>query len=158
MIGAIVFGIGFAVALPMAWRSGSPVLMRTGWAMLANFVAVWVITTATGNASPWLAFLVLDAVTARVVLAHPAARAQCFIGCIYVAQIIMHFAFGVADSKEHQIDYLNVLAFGGVCQLLILMMGAYKHGRGRKVASLRGGGGNSCVVAAPDLSRMDERQ
>ena len=156
MTEAIVFAIAVMAVLCVTRFCGVPSLHRTAWAMAGNMGAVWVAQFWSGSYTPWFAFLIVDVITAYIVLAHPATRTQALIGAVYVAQIIAHIAFGAAQVKGCDVLYLDLLAFGGVCQLLILATGAINGRRGKVVGAWRGG-----VVPARDtaahLARMEDR-
>lgn len=156
MTEAIVFAIATAAVICITKRYGTPSLYRTAWAMAGNMVAVWAAQFVSGSYTPWLAFIIVDVITAYIVLAHPATRTQALIGAVYVAQIIAHIAFGAAQSKNCGSVYLDLLAFGGVCQLLILATGAINGRRGRMVDAWRGGVVPARDTAA-DMARMDDR-
>ena len=133
MTEAIVFAIATAAVICITRFCGTPSLHRTAWAMAGNMLAVWGAQYVSGSYTPWLAFLIIDVTTAYIVLAHPATRTQALIGAVYVAQIVAHVAFGAAQSKNCGSLYLDLLAFGGVCQLLILATGAINGRRGKVV-------------------------
>ena len=156
MIEAGAYGVILALAVALSCRSGSPALRRTGIALGANWLLVMSAQIFTESYAPWQFFIVLDAVTAFVVLQHPASRAQAAIGSIYVLQIILHVAFGAGGPNHDVRFYLAVLTFGGACQLLILATGAI-HGRGRKMAIIGSRGGNHSRAASADISGMDTR-
>lgn len=136
MIYSVAFGVSLAVAVTLALRHGSPGLRRTAIALAANYVAVLVAQAVTYSYAPWVIFIIADTLAALVVLQHPASRVQAAIGGIYVLQIITHVAFGAGGPYHDTRLYLDLLAFGGGCQLLILATGAF-HDRGRKVAGAR---------------------
>lgn len=156
----MLYAAGFAVALVivsvMVSRGGTPAMRRTAMAMAANLALVWLAQAATRSYAPWLWFIIIDVGTAFVVLAHPASRPQAAIGAIYVLQIVTHIAFGAAASTEHVRLYLDLLAFGGGCQLLILATGAF-HDRGRKAVAVGGGGGGDQGDVAPHPARVEMR-
>ena len=156
MASAIAFAVAMAVALAIVRMSGTPSLNRAGWAMAGNMALVWAAQALSGSYTPWLAFTCIDAATAFVVLAHPAGRSQAMIGAIYVLQIITHVAFGAAGAHGDARFYLDLLAFGGGCQLLILATGAI-HGRRRKVRRTGLDGGGAGGTAAADLARVEIR-
>lgn len=156
MIEAAGYGVILALAVTMAWRSGSRGLRRTATAVAVNWLLVMAAQAVTQSYAPWFMFVAIDACTAFFVLQHPASKAQAAIGAIYVLQIIIHVAFGTAGPYHDAKFYLAVLTFGGACQLLILATGAIHHGRGRKMASFRSGGGNHSRAAGAYLSGMDE--
>lgn len=156
MIPGIAFLIGLAVAMLLAYRSGSPGLVRSGLAMAGNLALVWLGTSALGSYAPWSWFIAIDVATAFVVLSHPASRPQAIIGAIYLLQIVVHVAFGAAGSAEHVRLYLDLLAFGGACQLLTLATGAI-HGRRRKMGRAWAVGGGHPRVARAHLASVEER-
>lgn len=155
MIYAVVWGLVTAITVLFVHRSGSPGLRRTGWAMIGNMLLVWLAVWSIGKDTPWQAFIVVDFVTAMIILRNPSGRSQAYIGAIYALQIIVHVAFGFGGASAFGArQYLDLLAFGGGCQLLILATGAI-HGRGRKVADLGGGLGRAHRVVAPHPARVE---
>jgi hypothetical protein len=156
----VIYAVAFALALMgagiMAYGSRSAGLIRTTWAMAGNLAGVWLGQWLLHDYAPWLWLIAIDAITAFVVLSHPASKAQAVIGSIYVLQIITHVAFGAAGTVEHVRLYLDLLAFGGVCQLLTLACGGF-NGRGRKVAAARGNGGGAAGAAVADIARLELR-
>lgn len=155
MIYAFAAAAAMVAALMLAHRSGSPGLVRTGWAMAGNLLTVWVLVWSTGNFTPWQWFIAVDFVTAMIILRNPSGRPQAYIGAIYALQIIVHVAFGFGGASVFGArQYLDLLAFGGGCQLLILATGAI-HGRGRKVADLGSGFCRAGGAVAPHQARVD---
>lgn len=156
MTEAIVFAIATAAIICITKLYGTPSLCRTAWAMAGNMVAVWGAQFMSGSYTPWLMFLIIDVITAYIVLAHPATRIQALVGAIYVAQIIAHIAFGAAQAKGCETLYLDLLAFGGVCQLLILATGTVNGRRGKVVGAWHSGVVPAGDTAA-DLARVEKR-
>jgi hypothetical protein len=150
------FAIAVIAAICIARLYGPPSLCRTAWALAGNMLAIWAAQYASGSYTPWQAFLIIDVITAYIVLAHPAGRTQALIGAIYVAQIIAHVAFGAAKAASCGGLYMDLLAFGGVCQLLILATGAI-NGRRGKVAGARDDGMVPARAVAADLARVEKR-
>lgn len=151
-----VYLLALLLVLALVHHVGLPSLVRTGWAMAANLALVWISTWATQSYAPWLWFVAIDIGTAFMVLARPAGRAQALIGAIFVMQIITHIAFGASGTVDNARLYLDLLAFGGGCQLLILATGAI-HGRRRKNRSFGAAGSAAGDPAAPHLARVEVR-
>jgi hypothetical protein len=155
MIYVLAWAALTALALFFVHRSGSPGLRRTGWAMVGNMFFVWLAVWSTGSNAPWEWFIVGDFITAMAILPKSASRPQAYIGAIYALQIIVHLAFGFGGASVFgERQYLDLLAFGGGCQLLILATGAI-HGRGRKVADLGSSIGGAHRAVAPHPARME---
>jgi hypothetical protein len=134
MIYAVMWAVLTAVALVLVYRSGSPGLIRSGWVMAGNMALVWVGTWWFDEMSPWRWFIVIDLVSAFAIVVRPSGRLQSYIGGIYAVQVVVHLLYGFGGASIYgERAYLDLLAFGGGCQLLILATGAI-HGRGRKVA------------------------
>lgn len=141
MIPALFFALGVLVVIAMTLADTSISNRRLAGILALNFVAYVAGQLLTGQAAPWLWFLIVDCVCAFVVLHPPASRLAAVIGSIYVFQIIVHVAFAGAGSGAAARFYLDVLATAGWLQLLTLAAGAIHHGRRRKVAAFGGGGG-----------------
>jgi hypothetical protein len=143
---AIAFGVGVLVVLVLTARGTSLSNARLGFVLAANFALYIAGQILTGQSAPWLWFLAVDCLCAFIVLHPPASRLAAVIGSIYVLQIIIHVAFAGAGSAATAGLYLNLLAIGGWCQLLVLATGAIQHGRGRKVG-IAGNSGGAVAVA-----------
>lgn len=138
---ALFFGLGVLVVIAITQADTSASNKGLAYVLAGNFVAYIVAQLSTGDSAPWLIFLAIDSVCAFIVLHPPASRLAAIIGSIYALQIIVHVAFAGAGSGSTSRLYLDLLAAGGWCQLLVLATGAIHHGRGRKVAPPRGSGG-----------------
>jgi hypothetical protein len=127
----IIFVLGLLVGTAFAiWRR-CPLLTRSACVLAANWVACECAKAGTGVYDPTLWFIVIDAVSAAVLLLHPAGRTQAAIGAVYVLQLGMHAAQypgGVAVT-----GYLSVLTVGGSLQIAFLILGAI-DGDGRRKA------------------------
>lgn len=156
MMYAVAWGLVTVITVFFVHRSGSPGLRRTGWAMVVNMLFVWLAVWSTGRNAPWEWFIIGDLITAMAILPKSASRPQAYIGAIYALQIIVHVAFGFGGASVFgERQYLDLLAFGGGCQLLILATGAF-HGRGRKVADLGGGFGGAHRALEPHPIRVEK--
>lgn len=156
MIYAVAWGLVTIITVLFVHRFGSPQLRRTGWAMAGNMVFVWLAVWSTGSNAPWGWFIFGDFVAGMVITPKSASRFQSYIGGIYWLQIIVHLAFGFGGASVFgERQYLDLLAFGGGCQLLILATGAI-HGRGRKVANLGSSFGSANRAVAPHPIRVEK--
>lgn len=127
--------LAYAVALGLtAWavqRGDDGRLKRTAWALAGGCVASIGAQLVTGKPDPWLAFLLIDAATAWVVLHRPAGRVQALIGGLLIGQVLWHAAYGYVGNIQGQHVYLAALNTGGFIQVAILFGGAtYDKGRG----------------------------
>lgn len=145
MLWTLLFGFGLVAASAMAWKLGTTQLRRTAVALICAWLAAVVIAVTTGRYDMWLAFIVIDAVAAWVVLAHPSSRPQAIIGLIFVIQISTHLAYALVGSAVAQSMYLDMLAAGGWLQIATLAWGAI-YGGGRKIEFGGPGGGNSAAA------------
>lgn len=150
----IVYALATLFALWLSYRSGSCALLRTGWAMTGNLIAVWIAINMTNSDAPWFWFILIDATSAYVISAKPAFNPQAYIFGIYIVQIVVSVVFGAASSPADTRLYLDILAFGGVCQLLILATGAI-HGRGGKMAFVRHYIGNHRRPNSANATRLE---
>lgn len=125
-----LFGAALLLALLLCRRAGMPSLTRTAWALIANclcaLVAIWI-----WGATPWRALFVIDAVTAYVVLRHPARMAQAAIGGMLACQVLAHLSFGWVGLSAGANYYLVSLNLIGWLQVATLSGGAI-YGGGRK--------------------------
>jgi hypothetical protein len=147
MIWAAAFGAGVLAVLRLTGRGTSVSNRRLAAVLAANFVMYIAGQLLTGQGAPWLWFLAVDCICSFVVLHPPASRTAAVIGSIYVLQIIIHIAFAAAGSASTALLYLDLLAIGGWCQLLVLATGAIQHGRKRKVGVAGRGSGDHQVAA-----------
>lgn len=141
MIAALFFLLGVLVVIAITQADTSVSNKWLAGILAVNFLAYVSGQLVTGLAAPWLWFLVADSACAFIVLHPPASRLAAIIGSIYVLQIIIHVAFAGAGSGATSRLYLDLLAAGGWCQLLVLATGAIHHGRKRKVVSVGSSGG-----------------
>lgn len=146
MILALFFLLGVLVVIAMTQAGTSASNKCLAYILAGNFVAYIAAQLSTGVDAPWLMFLAIDSVCAFIVLHPPASRLAAIIGSIYVLQIIIHVAFAGAGSGATTRLYLDLLATGGWCQLLVLATGAIHHGRKRKVVVI--GNSGSAVTGA----------
>jgi hypothetical protein len=148
-----LFGAGLAVALYCAVVSRHAGLMRTGSVLICNWLVLLAVVTATGKHDPVAWFLVVDFLSALLVLWHPASRPQAAIGLIYMVQIGVHFARypgGGAGTTE----YLQLLALGGWLQIAFLILGAV-DGTARKVTAGDDRRGHAGTAVAAGAARVE---
>jgi hypothetical protein len=151
VIWSLLYGAGIAGVLVATASCKGYGDRRSGSVLGLNYVLVLTGHLLTGSTAPWLWFIAADGLCAWLVLHPPASRIQAAIGALYVLQIIIHVAFAAAGSAVETRLYLNLLAVGGWCQLLILATGTWHHGRRRKVAAV--GGGVGAVTGAAQAHR-----
>lgn len=118
---------------------------RTAIVLAGNWAVNTAYCLAVGVMDPWWWFLIVDAVSARIVLYQPAGKAQAMIGCAYMAQIIMHVVYAVSDQAIAADPYWQVLIGLAFVQLFIL--GGWHIGRRWIPARLRRGGRPAVAVA-----------
>lgn len=97
--------------------SGAP-KVRTIIAVAGNCLLANGYTALTRDTDPWAYFMALDLITATVILYQPAGRPQAIIGTLYLVQIAMHTAYGIAGLKGDPIVYWWMLTVTGFLQLL----------------------------------------
>ena len=164
MTQAGAFAIAVIAAICIARLYGPPSLCRTAFVLAGNMLVIWAVQYASGSYTPWRWFLIIDVISAYIVMTHPyiaavggtAARTQALICAVYATQIIAHIAFGAAKTASCGGLYMDLLAFGGVCQLLILATGAI-NGRRGKVDNSVGDGMVPSRAVATDLARVEKR-
>jgi len=100
--------------------TGREQMIRTAMAILANWIINSGFVLATGIYDPWWFFLATDALTAWVILYHPAGKAQALIGYTYIAQILMHCVYAVSNSVLAEYAYWQILTAIAFVQLLLL--------------------------------------
>jgi hypothetical protein len=150
VIWAFAFGLGVVGVLWLT-NAGASVSDRRIAAVLAGNFALYLAGQAlSGSAAPWQWFLATDAICAWVILHPPASRTAAWVGSVYVLLIIIHVAFAASGSLATRL-YLDLLAAGGWCQLVILTMGAI-NGRRRKMVTHGSRGG---AVTGPTASHHE---
>ncbi len=123
---ALVFVCGASALI------GGARLMGTAAVLLGNYAACWVVANYGDTAQPWLCFLLMDYVSALILLASwPPSRWQLAIAALYALQIVAHGAFALTGpdpwSSYHYWHTLNVTAWA---QLAVMAVwGAYELGR-----------------------------
>lgn len=132
-------------------------MLRTALVLLMNWSINTAIFSLTGNYTPWVQYLIIDAISAAIVLVHPAGRMQATIGITYIIACIWHAAYGLtvlrAFSYYAQISYWEKLRWIALAQ--ILLMGGWIIGRfGKRCFAYRPSRHHQ-AVAAPHFSRME---
>jgi hypothetical protein len=152
VIWALAFGIGVCGVLWLTQTGYSVSDRRIAIVLAVNFLLYLAGQAIFDIAAPWLWFLAVDAVCAFIILHPPASRTAAWVGSVYVLQLIIHVAYAVGSDGTRL--YLDLLAFGGWCQLVILATGAI-HGRRRKVAAARDYRGAVAGLAAAHREGVD---
>lgn len=124
--------VGKLAELRQAWYALLAVspMRRTAITLAAN----WAINTAfviiTTIHDPWLWFMLIDAISARIVLHQPAGRPQAIIGALYMVQITVHAIYFASTGVLAEPHYWQVLIALAFAQLIILggWLGAYHLG------------------------------
>ena len=129
---------------------------RSGVALLVN----WVVTIAVYEASPmetvWAPLIVLDGLTAYVILRQPARLVQGVIGGLLLGQLVFHVAFGWVGTSESFGAYRLAINLAGWLQVAALLMGATYDG-GRKIAFYFGWPAADTRLASDGVSRFDKQ-
>lgn len=108
----------FVIAIASLFGNGQ--MIRTAIAITANWSLGTAFVYATGIYDPWAFSLALDALTAFIVLYHPAGRVQSAIGWTYIAQIIIHCVYAVSNHAIAQHAYWQLLTWIAFLQLALL--------------------------------------
>jgi len=132
-------------------------MLRAALAILVNWILCTGLVYLSHNYTPWIGWLIIDTVTAWVVMWHPAGKAQSLIGALYIVQIGFHCAFGIDGfTGTSGVDfqsaasgfYLDILSWIGRGQLAVLIAGGGYglHRRFRGGARFRGHSGNAVAA------------
>lgn len=108
----------------------------TAWALDSAFIGL------TGIPTPWLWFIIVDTLAARVVLFHPRARLQGYVGACFVFQICVNLGYGVAYIRfgpgfERSLLRWEVIEALGYLKLMMIGGWALSDAVGRYLARWR---------------------
>lgn len=107
--------------------SGSAQMIRTALVLLCNWIAGTAFVLATGIHDPWLLSIVLDGLSAFIILYQPAGRMQSVIGCTFIAQVMLHAVYFASDRAIAAYPYWQILTAMAFVQLVLL--GGWVGGR-----------------------------
>ncbi len=109
---------------------GSGPMVRTSLAILLNWIAQTVFAETTGIYDAWWFFIVIDAITAAVIIRQPAAKVQALIACVFMGQILLHVVYAFSNHSVGAYPYWQLLTVMAFLQLLLL--GGWTIDRGRR--------------------------
>lgn len=124
--------VGLAVATVISGLTSLMVqdyrLLRACGAILANFMAGIIFELSTGILDHWGFNILIDSITALIIIARPAGRAQSLLVVSYCVQIAMHGAYGVLWIKgiAEATPYYNWLT--GVAWIQLFILGGWCAG------------------------------
>ena len=134
MTESAAFFRGLVGAILLAIRCG-PELTRTALALLANWVGCTAAVMVTGDNTPWLFFLAIDALTAAFVLWKASSRAAVVIGVLYIWPITLHVAYALVDNSAAAWQYITMLTASGWLQMAALAIGVLHDGARKRRAA-----------------------
>ncbi len=99
-------------------------MRRTALVMFANWLAQLAYYLNTDDSTPIAFNLLIDTVSAAIILSRPSGRMQAVIGVTYVSQIALHTSYGIAKilwgySFGAAVLYWEILLWLGVLQLVL---------------------------------------
>jgi hypothetical protein len=103
---------------PHRWQ-----LWRVAGAIFLNWLLGTAYVLKTGDYTPWMFSIVLDAITAAAVMWHPAGRTQVYIGLFYALQIAGHIGYGgrrLFGMEASALFYYDALTWIAWAQLLAI--------------------------------------
>ncbi len=109
---------------------GTRPMIRTAFAILANWIAGTVFVYATHIPDAWWFSFAIDAMAARLILHQPAGSYQAMIGATYMAQLLLHVVYAFSSHTLGQEIYWYDLTFLAYVQLLL--MGGWICGKLRR--------------------------
>jgi len=95
--------------------------LRVWLVMLAAWLAGMSAVHWSSNATPVLAWVIIDIVAAFAVLKRPSGLAQKLIGCTFVMMIAWHSGFSLSGHGDVDL-YINFQSVLGWAQWLILLL------------------------------------
>jgi len=104
-------------------------IWRVGFVLAANWFLGFVFVTQTGNYTPWIFSLLIDALAAFAIMYRPAGKIQGLIGLTYFFQIAGHIAYGgrgLIGLETDPLYYYDALTF--VAWVQLLAVGAWGAG------------------------------
>lgn len=151
-----VWGFGLAWSVLTIFAIGRRAMFRTSAALFLNWLAQVVYYLVTKQSAPWAYFLLIDTLTAIVVLVRPAGKMQAIIGLTLVAQIAWHAAYGLfvllhGYSWAAHFRYWEVLWWVAAGQLFL--MGGWAGGGALRRCYWRIAGRHK-PAPSPHLPRM----
>lgn len=140
--------------LKQAWYAILAVtpMRRTAMTLAANWAVNTAFVIATEIYDPWLWFMLIDTLSARIILHQPADKPQAIIGALYMVQITVHAIYFASTGVLAEPHYWQVLIALAFVQLIILggWLGVYHSGGlGRRLRRLG--------VAALALAQSEKR-
>ena len=133
------YGAMLSVLWLISFALEGKIMIRTTFALLANWAAHIAYWYATKDPTPYFFSLGVDIATAVIILTRPAGRMQATIGWTLLAQIMIHFAYAfhiltggyVAEAENR---YWAMLDWIALCQIA-LVGGWWVGGMGRRLFS-----------------------
>lgn len=112
-------------------------MIRTTLALLANWAAHMVYWVVSRDPTPYFFSIVVDVMTAVIILSRPAGRMQAMIGWTLLIQIMLHFAYAfhlktggyVVQAELRYWQWLDWIALGQIA----LVGGWWLGGLGRRL-------------------------
>ena len=103
--------------------------LRVWLVMMAAWLAGMFAVNWSGDPTPVLAWVIVDIVSAFLVLSRPCGIAQKLIGCTFAMMIAWHSGFALSghDSVDLYINFQSIL--GWVQWLILLLWGAVDAGK-----------------------------
>jgi hypothetical protein len=131
--------LAFLVAVLMAIRDNTD--LRTAVSLFVNWVAGVLVLSIVPHGQAWPAFIVIDALTAAVILMPPAHMQQAIVGGLLLSQIVLHIAFGLGGGPLSVSYYYTTVNLAGWLQVASLIGGAAYDGGRKILLDWRGAGG-----------------
>jgi hypothetical protein len=124
--------------------------LRTAVALFLNWVAGLVVLAVTPVEQAWAPFIVVDALTAYVILRQPAHMQQAIVGGLLLSQIVWHAAFGWVGTSYSLHFYLTAVNLAGWLMVATLFGGAAYDGGRKVLLDWRGASGAGAPSAHGD--------
>ncbi len=100
--------------------TGTGPMIRTAATLLANWFVGSAYVYATGIPDAWYFSLLLDTISAAIILHQPAGKVQALIGATFMGQILLHGVYAFSNHVLGANPYWQMLTAMAFVQLLLL--------------------------------------
>ncbi len=122
------FGVVLSLLVGLARMTSSNAMFRVALALLGNWAAQLAYWAISGDSTPWLFNMLIDTLTATVILLRPSGKMQAALGVTFVFEIACHTAYAWLNLRHgfiyvEQRNYWEMLHF--IAKVQIFLAGAW---------------------------------